>query len=406
MYSLFICGTPHNKKGFEFTVLEGNKVPDGIFQYIDIYNPDKMRDGNTYVIQKINILKKDYILLSKYVGINPSDQRTSRGAYIAAGVLVESPVSLSSSIMFLSKITNLHTSLKMMRDERNAFKTTFDISKDLQNIEIKCADVAFLANLTYSISNLNETKKVIFNDIAHSESIKDIDDNLISNELDNQKKLIIKYQEELEDEKEAYRLTRVELENEMNELKNKIEYLKNDLSLASQNTYAINDTQEDYLTLSDKSMPHNHSIPQSTNKVSHQHKRHAPISRRSSSYSNHNLNQADKKRLTLTGTFLRLLIVLLLIIVVYFTFDYFTGTSATGLIESSSSPAENTVELISETPEDSAKEEMVVAKESNAEEVVVIEVDASDIKQEAEETPSINKKSPTTLEKLKDLERN
>lgn len=384
MYSLFVCGTPHNKKGFELTVLEGSRLPDGISQYIDIYDSDKMKEGGTYVIQTINILKQNYTLIVKYVSINPSDQRTSRGAYIATGILVKSPIALSSSIVFLSQITNLHTSLQMMRDERNAFNISFDISKDLQNIKMNCDGLAFLANLAYSISNLNDTKKVIFNDMVHSESIKGIDNNLIMNEIEDQKKLILEYKEELEDEKEAHRLTIREFENEISELKNQ-------LSLTDQNTFDPNDNQN-Y-----GHMRQTHTTAQSRSQVAGQSERSSATSsrRKNSSNINYQLGQSKKKKLSLTTVFLYILMSILLIYALYFLYGNFIETNQSETKESS--------ESISNRKDNSGKNiNTIEVPQMKVPEVVSDEI--NDREQEVEEMSLEYDKKLSTLDKLKEIE--
>ena len=144
-------------------------------------------------------------------------------------------------------------------------------------------------------------------------------------------------------------------------------------------------------------MRHHHSMPQSANKASHQHKRHVNTSMRThSSNINYKRNQTGKKRFSPTTIFLFSLMVILLTFGIYFTFDIFTSTGGaqtnTETIEYNSSHIENTVALILNTPEDSVKK-------------TVVDIDMSNTKQEIEETYLKKDKEPSTLDKLKEMER-
>ena len=226
MHALFICGAPHNSKGFEFTVIDGSPLPDNIGQYIDIYDADKMKDGRNYVIQKLSISKIEYTLVGVYVRINPSDQKTSRGSYIAVGVLTNESISLHSAIDYFCTISALEASLKMLRNERNAFSTNFSLKNNAIKIVNNYNYIPFLANLTKDLSRDENKRKVIFNDFLHEKNIQQISDVSLDVEFKELKLEIEKYIEEIKQEKEAHYFTRRDNKRETSQLKDENEQLK------------------------------------------------------------------------------------------------------------------------------------------------------------------------------------
>ena len=161
MYSLFACGVPHNRKGFEYTILDGVKLSDKIGQYIDIYDADKMKEEYQYVIQRLRIGKKDYTLLAEYARINPSDQKTSRGSYIAVGVLTEEILNRNTSEDYISRISSLQDVLKTLRNDRNAFNIDFDMKRNLKRIKHRKNKSTSLGKLACDVSKNKKYKKII-----------------------------------------------------------------------------------------------------------------------------------------------------------------------------------------------------------------------------------------------------
>ena len=179
MYSLFVCGVTHNSRGFEYNVIEGSPLPDGIGQYIDIYDKKKMKDGRNYVLQKLIISDIKYVLIAEYVRINPSDKKSSRGSYIAVGVLTNEVISSNNSYVY--RITSIQDLLKRMRNERNAFHMKFKIKSNLnklnQHINInelnnKYDYILYLEDVFKVISRDKKCKKIIFNNLIYNEKMQ------------------------------------------------------------------------------------------------------------------------------------------------------------------------------------------------------------------------------------------
>lgn len=127
-HKIFIFGTPSDKRGFEYSCLDKTKLPGNPATYLDKYKPanyDKNR--NTYRISKLSIDNRNYSLFVDYKGINPLEKEVNRGAYIAVGVLVESPVTVDEAIKYLAASCAHHMSLEAQRDEQDAFPYDFTI---------------------------------------------------------------------------------------------------------------------------------------------------------------------------------------------------------------------------------------------------------------------------------------
>ncbi len=409
MYILFACGAPHNTKGFEFATIEGSKnLPDGLIQYIDIYNIDKMKDGSTYVIQNISIGSRKYLVMVNYVSINPSDQKTSRGAYIAVGVVVDADVSLSSTVSYLCKIASSQGALSKLRDERNAFSRSFDIHKDIRDINLEYSDMAFLANLAYTHYSNDSSKKIVFNDIIHGNTTE-IDNDIIVNQILQQEKLIGECQQKLEEEIIAHKYTRNDYDNEIIELRNKINELQEKLQ-NFQIPLEVDSKDELYFP------NHRMDVNVNTNPVNTIPKtRKVPLytddshRRRRSSGSNYGFTEETKKR-SIMDIILLVLIICLVLLMGYFGYIWITDSSDTVYPPSNNISIQNK-SIIQELDKDSdikvsEEDNLIVAKDTedkkldkNVDKPIKIQENSNEVEKQLE----MPKKSIGTLEKLKEL---
>ncbi len=155
-----------NSKGFQYAVIEGSPLPNNIGQFIDIYDSNKMKDGENYIIQKLKIYNLDYTLIVKYVRINPSDQKSNRGSYIAIGVLTDQVVYSNTAISYIYEISSKQDILKAMRNKRNAFDIYFkmnDVFQQAGNYQYATS----LANMIEKISLGKRQKKILFDTLRY-----------------------------------------------------------------------------------------------------------------------------------------------------------------------------------------------------------------------------------------------
>jgi hypothetical protein len=231
MFSLFVCGAPHNKKGFEIFVIEGDKaVPSEFIQYIDRYDQVTMPKGHTYVIQSILYNQRKYLLIISYTGINPSDQKANRGAYIATGVLTDEKQTLSNIIGYFCKFASIHGALKSLRNSRNAFDIDFDLQKDMGEVWTNYKSVGALSHLVIELLQKNTTNKIVFNDALQNKKDFLLDDNAILHQVQEQERYINELNEKLNisySQNQKYIEENRQLSQENKKLLNEIKQLKN-----------------------------------------------------------------------------------------------------------------------------------------------------------------------------------
>ena len=84
--SFYVCGTPANDRGFEYTELGPTPLPGQPGDYLDqgVTN----RAGRSHGFRRLNVGSKSYVVYTQSIPTQPSDSTTNRGAYIAAGFLI------------------------------------------------------------------------------------------------------------------------------------------------------------------------------------------------------------------------------------------------------------------------------------------------------------------------------
>jgi len=154
-FSIFICGTPSNKNGFEYQLLQGSSLPGIPSRYLDLYDPSQMNKGKTYILKRELIDKELYTILTEYRGINPNDDNTNRGAYIAVGIITKEAINYNDAMLFFDVISEIHGNLFAYRDKNNAFDTRFT----LDNYKIKNMELDMnISYLTDTLSKLSLKK--------------------------------------------------------------------------------------------------------------------------------------------------------------------------------------------------------------------------------------------------------
>jgi hypothetical protein len=231
MFSLFVCGVPHNKQGFEIAVIEGDKtIPSEFIQYIDRFDQATMFKGYTNVIHTIRHKQKIYLLIINYTSINPSDQKANRGAYISVGILTDEPQTLSHIIGYFCKFASIHGTLKSLRDSRNAFPVDFDLQKDLNETWPNYQYVGAVSHLAVEFLQKDTTSKIIFNDVLQNQKEFLLEDSAILYQVQKQEIQINKLNEKLNaqySEKQKYIEENRQLSQENKRLLNEIKQLKN-----------------------------------------------------------------------------------------------------------------------------------------------------------------------------------
>lgn len=89
--AFFMCGTPSDRRGFEYCSLGPSELPGDPSAYLD-RAPQGRREACSE-IGRVRIDGSDYVRFARSFGIHPNDARTNRGAYLAAGFIARTRLS-------------------------------------------------------------------------------------------------------------------------------------------------------------------------------------------------------------------------------------------------------------------------------------------------------------------------
>lgn len=86
MVAFFLCGTPSNHEGFQFVELGPAKLPGSPGSYLD-QAPGEALESHRF--ERVDIEGQRFVEYVRTLRINPNDSAANRGAYVAAGCLIE-----------------------------------------------------------------------------------------------------------------------------------------------------------------------------------------------------------------------------------------------------------------------------------------------------------------------------
>lgn len=134
--TFLIFGAPKNKDGFKYCVYSPDNTitrPSirDISKYIDIYST-KHGGAPLSVLRKVQIGKKSFLFIGEYEAVIPSDQSTSRGAYIGAGALIIDRIDITSHLAVRLKLSYIIDKLRTYRNNNNSFDVNFNIENQVE----------------------------------------------------------------------------------------------------------------------------------------------------------------------------------------------------------------------------------------------------------------------------------
>ena len=86
MVAFFLCGTPSNHEGFQFIELGPAQLPGAPGSYLDQAPGDAIE---SHRCGYVSVDGQRFVEYSRTLRINPNDSAANRGAYVAAGCLIE-----------------------------------------------------------------------------------------------------------------------------------------------------------------------------------------------------------------------------------------------------------------------------------------------------------------------------
>lgn len=91
--SFYACGTPGNERGFEYVDLGPVPLPGEPKNYLDLGLGS--RHVGFHDFRRLKVSSADYVAYTQLIPIQPSDSRTTRGAYLASGFLAGNGIPLN-----------------------------------------------------------------------------------------------------------------------------------------------------------------------------------------------------------------------------------------------------------------------------------------------------------------------
>ena len=112
--AFFICGTPSDKRGFEYAELGPDPLPGNPLNYLD--RRLATRKHFSYDIEIVSVGQSQVAVYAQSYPINPNDSEINRGAFLAVGFACTTTPSLHTATNWISHVgaiaTNLRTKLK------------------------------------------------------------------------------------------------------------------------------------------------------------------------------------------------------------------------------------------------------------------------------------------------------
>ena len=148
----YVCGTPSNKGGFQYTTSNGLVLPGEPGTYLDRVPSDKLKEGDYRRIERFTHHDILYTSFTWYKAIEPNDTEYNRGAYIGVGCLTSQALEPAQSIAISTKIELVQLYLADQRDHRNRFLPDFSMDSipwenfSENNFIIRDAEIQYLAS--------------------------------------------------------------------------------------------------------------------------------------------------------------------------------------------------------------------------------------------------------------------
>lgn len=125
----YICGTPSDKRGFQFTTNNGPVLPGKPGTYLDRVPSEALKSGDYRRIERVSLQNLTYTCLTWYKAIEPNDTVNNRGAYIGVGCITPTPINPAESLAIAAKINLIQYYLSSLRDENNRFPDDFSLEE-------------------------------------------------------------------------------------------------------------------------------------------------------------------------------------------------------------------------------------------------------------------------------------
>ena len=118
----FVCGTPSDRHGFDYIVLDGHHLPSSLSlaRCIDSLPKEKFpaHGMETHAVYRIETDGLRSAIYAEYRWIHPNDTEHNRGAYIAVGCWAKAPLTTAHATRALQRIKTVHDHLTSRRNPK------------------------------------------------------------------------------------------------------------------------------------------------------------------------------------------------------------------------------------------------------------------------------------------------
>lgn len=129
----FVCGTPSDKRGFEYAALGPGTLPGNPPAYLD--RRLERREGVSYSIEVVSTGAVRMALYTQCYPINPNDSRINRGAFYAVGFVCAETPELHVASSCIARVGQLATTLSAELGPENAFPQGFRFGAFARGVE-------------------------------------------------------------------------------------------------------------------------------------------------------------------------------------------------------------------------------------------------------------------------------
>ncbi len=139
--AFFICGTPSDKRGFEYAELGPESLPGNPGSYLD--RRLATRKQVSYDIEIIAVGQSQAVMYAQSYPINPNDSEINRGAYLAVGFVCTTSPSLHTATDCIARAGAIAANLRAHLNSNNTLPKGFRLKEfrheGLDRLDAQCS---------------------------------------------------------------------------------------------------------------------------------------------------------------------------------------------------------------------------------------------------------------------------
>jgi hypothetical protein len=125
MVAFFLCGTPSNLEGFQFVELGPAKLPGSPGSYLD-KAPGESIESHRF--EYVTVEGQRFVQYCRTLRINPNDSAANRGAYVAAGCLIDQRLPMHSLANCVDIVSEIYGAVRGVLSSERSFPVGYRLS--------------------------------------------------------------------------------------------------------------------------------------------------------------------------------------------------------------------------------------------------------------------------------------